>query len=113
MQLRCCDIVVVPLAVEDISQGQMVVVQAMAYGKPVVVTRAPTICDYAIENEEVLMVSRGDAQELKDAIIRLRDDPVLYSDLRRHARDAYIGRHSQAVFTRNLVRAITDLNKIS
>jgi glycosyltransferase involved in cell wall biosynthesis len=112
-QLRCCDIVVVPLTVEDISQGQMVVVQAMAYGKPVVVTRAPTICDYAIENEEVLMVSRGDAQELKDAIIRLRDDPVLYSDLRRHARDAYIARHSQAVFTRNLVSAITDLDEIS
>jgi glycosyltransferase involved in cell wall biosynthesis len=112
-ELRRSDIVVVPLKVEDISQGQMVVVQAMAYGKPIVVTRTPTICDYAIENEEVLMVRRGDAQELKEAIIRLRDDPKLYSELGRRARDAYISRHSQPVFTRNLIGAIIDIYEAS
>jgi len=108
-QLRSADIVVVPLLVEDISQGQMVVIQAMAYGKPVVVTRTPTICDYATEGKEVLMVRRGDAEELKGAIKRLRDNPELYSDLRRHAREAYINRHSQPVFTRNLISAITEI----
>jgi hypothetical protein len=45
-QLRRCDVVVVPLAVEDISAGQMVIIQAMAYAKPIIVTRTPTIEEY-------------------------------------------------------------------
>lgn len=108
-QLRGCDAVVVPLAVEDISQGQMVVVQAMAYGKPIIVTRTPTIGDYLIEGEEALMVRRGDAEELRNAIRQLRDDPGLYARIRRSAREAYAKRYSQAAFTRNLVSAITEI----
>jgi len=110
-QLRRCDVIVVPLAVEDISQGQMVVVQAMAYGKPIIVTRTPTIGDYLVEGEEALMVRRGDADELRSAIRQLRDDEKLYAHIRRHARDAYVTRHSQAAFTRNLVNAINDLSQ--
>jgi len=80
----------------------------MAYGKPIVVTRTPTIKDYVIEGEEALMVRRGDVDDLRDAIRRLRDDASLYGRLRRQARNAYVNRHSQAAFTKNLVAAIEE-----
>lgn len=111
-ELRRCDVVVVPMAVEDISAGQMVVIQAMAYGKPVIVTRTPTIRDYVVEGKEVLMIRLGDADELRNALIRLRLDRGLYSSLRQNARIAYIQRHSQPVFTRNLVEAVADLEQL-
>jgi glycosyltransferase involved in cell wall biosynthesis len=108
-QLRSCDIVVVPLAVQDISQGQMVVIQAMAYGKPLIVTRTPTICDYVIEGEEALMVSKGNVAELRAAMKRLQYDPELYTHLRLNARNGYRRRHSQPVVTRRLINALLDL----
>ena len=111
-QLRRCDAVVVPLAVEDISAGQMVIIQAMAYAKPIIVTRTPTIQEYLAEGKEGLMVRRGDPDELNRAIKQLRDDPALYSRLRRCARDAYERRHSQAAFTGGLIRVLTDTCRI-
>lgn len=108
-ELRSCDAVVIPLAVENISAGQMVIVQAMAYGKPVVVTRTPTIEDYISHEREGLMVRPGDAEDLRRAINRLRDDPSLYSRLRKAARAAYEERYSQGAYIRNLVNAIETL----
>jgi glycosyltransferase involved in cell wall biosynthesis len=108
-QLRRCDAVVVPLTVDDISAGQMVIIQAMAYAKPIIVTRTPTIEEYVIEGEEGLMVRRGDYDELRGAIRQLRDDPILYSRLRSGARNAYERRYNQAAYTRNLVHVLTDL----
>ncbi|HTV90557.1 MAG TPA: glycosyltransferase family 4 protein [Stellaceae bacterium] len=109
-QLRSCDVMVVPLAVENISQGQMVVVQAMAYGKPIVVTRTPTICHYLVDGVEALMVPLGDASALRAALRRLRDDPDLYQRLRWAAREGYVKRHSLAVYTKHLVAAIEKIS---
>jgi glycosyltransferase involved in cell wall biosynthesis len=108
-QLRRCDVVVVPLAVENISAGQMVIIQAMAYAKPIIVTRTTTSEEYVIEGKEGLMVRRGDYDDLRGAIRQLRDDPTLYSRLRLGARNAYERRYSQAAYTRNLVHVLTDL----
>lgn len=108
-QLRGCDVVVVPLAVDNISAGQMVLVQAMAYGKAIVVTRTPTVEDYVTDGQQGLMVRPGDAEEMRRAIRRLRDNNLMSLRLRKAARNAYEQRFSQKAYIRNLVDVIQNV----
>jgi glycosyltransferase involved in cell wall biosynthesis len=82
-------VVAIPLAVDDISAGQMVLVQAMALGKAIVVTGTPTIRDYATDGHDALLVPRGDAPALRAAILRLLGDAALRSRLGGNAMDTY------------------------
>ena len=105
-ELSSAAVVAVPLAVSDISAGQMVLVQAMAYRKPLVVTETPTIADYLTDGENALLVPRGDAKAMKDAIEKLLDDGELASRLADNAFRSYETRHSMHAFVCNLVNAV-------
>ncbi len=76
-------IVVIPLAVDDVSAGQMVLLQAFALHKPVIITRTSPTEDYATDGVEVLMVPLGDVAALRAALQRLLND----ADLRRRLRE--------------------------
>ena len=85
---RAAKVVVVP--VHDVWQpsGQSVTMQAMACGRPVVVSRnrglwAP---DIMRDGENCLLVSPGDSVALGDAVRRLHGDPALAVRLGRAAR---------------------------
>jgi glycosyltransferase involved in cell wall biosynthesis len=104
-QLFDAAVVVVPLAVEDISAGQMVMIQAMGLGKAVVVTRTPTICDYVQDGEDALLVEPGDAAGLRAAIQRLLDDPVLRHRLGCNA----MARYDRSYSTKGHLRRIVEL----
>ncbi len=105
-ELRRSDVVVLPLAVDDISVGQMVMIQAMAFGKPLVVTRTPTVEDYITEGVEGFMVARGEPQALRETLLRLQNDPDLCSRLGEAGRAAYLARFSQSVVMRATLDAI-------
>jgi glycosyltransferase involved in cell wall biosynthesis len=105
-ELGAADIVVVPLAVEDISAGQMVIIQAMAYGKPTVVTRTPTVSEYLEDGRTALLVERANAKQMRETIQRLVDDPALRERLGRAALMDYEWRFSQAAVVRNTIAAI-------
>jgi glycosyltransferase involved in cell wall biosynthesis len=109
-ELREAGMVVVPLWVADISAGQMVAIQAMAYHKPIIVTRTPTIEEYLHHESEALLVPPGDAEALTAAIERLRRDPDLARRLADTAYGAYVERHSMRAFVRNIVHAVEDLS---
>ena len=87
--LMRADVVAVPLRVEDISAGQMVMIQAMALGRPLVVTRTPTVGDYLQHEDTALLVPRGDAPAMAAAIRRLLDDPEAAAALGRRAKARY------------------------
>ena len=98
--------VVVPLAVADISAGQMVVIQAMGLGKAVVVTRTPTILDYVQDGEDALLVEPGDAAGMRAAFTRLINDPALRQRLGRNAMARYDRELSTAGHLRQIVTLI-------
>lgn len=106
-EIKDSDIVVVPLSVTDISAGQMVIIQAMAYGKPVVVTNTPTISDYIVDGENGLLVRHRDPDDLRAKVLALRDDPLLRARLAAGARQTYETQFSQRAHVRHIVRAIT------
>ena len=98
--------VVVPLGVDDISAGQMVLLQAAALGRAVVITGTATVVDYAADGEDALLVPRGDVAALRGAIRRLLDDPALAGRLGAAAAARFRRDHSKEAYMRNVVREI-------
>ena len=109
-ELREAGMVVVPLWVADISAGQMVAIQAMAYHKPIILTRTPTIEEYLHHEREALLVPPGDAAALTAAVERLHQDPALARRLADTAYRAYVERHSMRACVQNSGGAVKDLS---
>ena len=104
-ELKNAAVVVVPLLVDDISAGQMVLIQAMAYRKPIIVTRTTTIQEYVQHEQECLLVERNNAPALQAAIERLLHDPALADRLADGARQAYEQRFCMRAYVNNVVTA--------
>lgn len=67
-------LVVVPLLPVERATGQVVVLEAMAKGKPVIATRAAGTVDHVRDGENGLLVGPGDARQLAEAIQALWSD---------------------------------------
>lgn len=61
--------------------GLTVVLEAMASGRPLVVTDNPGIADYVEHGRTGLLVPAGDARALAEALAALVDDPVRARDM--------------------------------
>ena len=87
----------------------MVLIQALSYGKPVIITRTPTVEDYASEGEGASLVAPGSAEELRAAIARLQTDDALRAEMSEAARQTYIERFSSKATVRHLDAFTTEL----
>ena len=89
--------IVLPLEERQISIGQMVLLQSMALAKPVVVTRVNGTEDYVDQMRTGILVPPRDALAIRDAVLRLHQDPSLRVRLgqaaRDRIRDAHLPRH--------------------
>ena len=72
--LRACDVLIVPSRDEV---APMVILEAMALGKPVVAARVGAIPEIVLDGETGLLFDSGDAAQLAAALERLRADRVL------------------------------------
>lgn len=74
------------LAMSSESEGlPRVVMEAFVRGRPVVATAAGGIPDIVKTGRNGMLVTRGNAQELADALIRVLDDPAFAAQLSRGA----------------------------
>ncbi|MBV9750566.1 MAG: glycosyltransferase family 4 protein, partial [Acetobacteraceae bacterium] len=99
-------LVVVPLAANDISAGQMVLLQAGALGKAAVITRTATTPEYATDGENALLVDLGNVEQMRGAIRRLLENDALRARLGANAALRFERDHSTEVYVRNLIAAI-------
>lgn len=99
-------IVVIPLAVDEVSAGQMVLLQAFALRKPVIITRTRTTADYATDGEDALMVPLGDEAALRAALQRLLGDPALCARLGAQGEQRFVNFNSTEAYVRQLVAAV-------
>ncbi len=100
-------VVAIPLAIDDISAGQMVLLQAAALHRPVVITRTTTTLDYATDEADVLMVGLGDVMGWRTALTRLMADPALRTCLAEARLARYEREGSTEAYVRALLAAIT------
>lgn len=76
-KLRRCRLVALPLLNTERATGQVVMLEAMAMGKPVITTRSPGTVDHIADGENGILIEPGDADALAREIERLWDDPTL------------------------------------
>lgn len=91
--------VVIALDNQDISCGQLVMLQAMALGKPIVVTRSHAITDYVEHGINALIVDK-DSQSLLSAIELLNNDSHLHGRMSAASRQRFAQCHTMPAFTR-------------
>jgi glycosyltransferase involved in cell wall biosynthesis len=81
-------LVVAPLFDVDYAAGANAVLEAMAMGKPLVVSRSTGITDYVVHGETGLYVAPRNAAELRDAVLFLWENPQERLRLGCNARQA-------------------------
>jgi glycosyltransferase involved in cell wall biosynthesis len=107
--LERAGIVVVPLKPVLISAGQLVILHAMAAGKAIVATRTPGTLDYIEDGVTGLLVSPGNAGELRQAIDRLSGDAGLRRRLGTAAREAVLAHYLPHHYSQRVRRVLTEL----
>lgn len=98
--------VVVPLKDINVSSGQLVILQAMCYGKPVIATRCGGSCDY-IEDGKTGILINNNQEELLAALEKLYSDKEFYKNISDNALNYYLANHTEEKMAENIAKAIT------
>lgn len=90
--IRDCFCVVVALEDENISSGQLTILQTYAMGKPVIITKTKGCMEYIIPPAGIA-ISKS-KRELMDVIEHLRKNPDYYQSICREARKIFESKFS-------------------
>lgn len=107
--LRRCALVVLPLLPTERSTGQVVLLEAMALGKPVVATASPGTMDYVQDGVTGFLVPPDNATRLLARCRQLLRDADLRKRMGAAARDAVRERHMPDHFSEAALSAISAL----
>ena len=103
------DFVVIPVKDKELSAGQMVLLQSMAMGKAVIITRTPTTEEYGEHLKTLYFVEHGSADALRHAVLELTRNPQLRADIGAAARQRYEQRHTVSAYTNGILAAVEDM----
>lgn len=106
--MRNCYCVVIPLRDTQVSSGQLVLLQAMMEGKPVIVTDADAVRDYLIAGETAITI-HNTREDLLNALDRLYTDHALYQRLSDNSRRIFAERYSADQAVAAIGRHIAEL----
>lgn len=107
--LEACAVAVVPLSRTERATGQVVVLEAMALGKPVVATRAAGTLDHIRDGVNGLLVDIGDDRALAEAVNRLLRNPDWARRLGEQALEDVCSHHTIEAHAQAKLDAIRDL----
>ncbi len=108
-ELTGATLVVIPLAADHISAGQMVMIESMALGKPVIITRTETTVEYATHDLNAWMVSMGDVEQLREAITRFMENAAERDRIGEAGRVTFHERYSMEASARQLCQLLYDI----
>lgn len=91
------------------ASGITAVLEAMACGRPVVVSDTPGMSDYVTHGRTGLLVPVGDTDGFAAAIASLLDDPDRAEAIGAAARDHVVARHSSSTMQARLAQLLADL----
>ncbi len=108
-ELARARMIVVPLSQQNVSAGQMVLLQGFALGKPVVITETATTREYAAHGQDALFARSGDVADLRRQIEALLADPALCRTLGEQAASRYDERFSIEAYVARLTQLLQEL----
>ena len=106
--LKNSKIVVVPLYNGAASRGQVVILEAMKFGKPVVCTRVEGTVDYLEHGKEGFFVAPSDPEELRNLFNTYFDDFKELEKIGKEAFQTQQNKYSPEVFHKNYEQLITE-----
>lgn len=83
-----CKIVVIPLRNLDISSGQLMLLQAMQMGKPIIVSNNKGIYDYITDGKDGFILE-NDKRKWLAKVEKLFDNPELYSTISNYQMNSF------------------------
>ena len=83
--------------------------ETMMCGRPILVNTGTSTANKVREENCGLVVDANNVEEIKEAIIKLRDNPELCEELGVNARKAYEGRYSWEIMERRLLTLYQEL----
>lgn len=107
--LKNCRFVVVPLKKLVKSTGQVVLLEAMAQGKPVIATETTGTLDYIRPGINGLLTPVGDWDLLRRAIESLIQDPQLHRTLAKNGLKSIQERHTFKRYTDSIIQAANEI----
>ena len=112
-RLERCSIVVIPLLPAERATGQVVLLEAMALGKPVVATHAPGMEDHIRSGNNGVLVEPLNPEHLSNAIVKLLQDPGRQDAFARRALEDVLLHNSVEHHALSKVQAIQGLSNAS
>jgi glycosyltransferase involved in cell wall biosynthesis len=109
-QLAHATLVIVPLATTDLSAGQMVLLQAMALRKPVIITDTDTTRHYLQAQHTAYCVPPHDAAALRQAIEQLWHTPSEAQRLADNGYQYYQDHYSMAAYVGHICDTVKRLS---
>lgn len=97
--------VIIALDNEHISSGQLVMLQAMALGKPIIITRSQAVADYVQDGVDALVIDKT-KHALLQAIERLNNDIELYNSISAASKKRIYSKHSVESMAQNVANII-------
>ncbi len=107
--LRGARIVVLPLLPTERSTGQVVLLEAMSYGKPVITTRTPGTEDIVRHGRNGFLVAPGDAGEIIRILKSLTGNQAECERVGKHALEDILSHHATRQHALERIAAVEDL----
>lgn len=104
--------VVLPLIDLPYAHGQMTLLQSMAMGKSVIVTKVPSTIDYINDGEDALFVKLNDTIDMKNKIEFLLNHPDEIAKMGKNARKTVENRFTEKHMTEGIYKACKALDII-
>ena len=89
-----CKCMVIPIADGRIASGDTVLLMAMSFGKPIIITKPSCLADDYVTDGYNGIVIEKDARGLQAAVERIFRDEQLYTSLSQNGRQHYLDNHS-------------------
>jgi glycosyltransferase involved in cell wall biosynthesis len=106
---RDADIVVIPLFENNYQAGLSTLFEALACRRPVIITRSSGLIEELIEAGAVTGVNQGDANEMRQAIITLLDNPLKAQMQAQRGYELVIERYNHNIYVDKFVQQIGSL----
>lgn len=78
---------IISLKDEDMSSGQLVILQSYAFGKPVIITKTNGCKEYL--HDECSITIKKNKEDLLDAVQKLLNDKILYSNMSKQCSNIF------------------------
>ena len=109
-QLTDCVMTVIPLSQRWISSGQMVLLESMAMGKPVIITANESTIEYVSHDFDAWLVPIYDVNAFRNAIDYLMNHPEIRERIGAQAQQSFREKYSMEAATKRLCQLLKQID---